>query len=218
MPSFHPSDDLLMDYAAGSLSEPKAVLVATHLALCPTCRATVDAYESVGGALIESMNSDRVDSSLRDSVLSQLDEIEPERPTVMTREALAQVDLRVPEPLRGYLGSGLDDLDWKTRGRVGEWRILKDQASHTSRLFRIKAGAPMPQHTHDGTELTLVLAGGFTDHGKHFLRGDVATADETIDHRPIADADEDCYCFAVTDAPLRLTGTFSRFLNPFIDM
>ena len=218
MPSFHASDDLLMDYAAGSLSEPKAVLVATHLALCPACRATVGSYESIGGALIESISTDRVDTALRDSVLAQLDDIEPEAPPMMTREALAQIDLRVPEPLRGYLGAGLDDLDWKTRGRVGELRLIRDHASHTSRLFRIKAGAPMPQHTHEGTELTLVLAGGFTDHDKHYLRGDVAAADETIDHRPIADAGEDCYCFAVTDAPLRLTGTFSRFLNPFIDM
>ena len=29
-------------------------------------------------------------------------------------------------------------------------------------------------------------------------------------------AGEDCLCLAVTDAPLRLTGRFTRMLNPFL--
>jgi putative transcriptional regulator len=41
-------------------------------------------------------------------------------------------------------------------------------------------------------------------------------ADESVDHCPIADEEGDCLCLAVTDAPLRLTGRFGRFLNPFI--
>jgi anti-sigma factor ChrR (cupin superfamily) len=50
----------------------------------------------------------------------------------------------------------------------------------------------------------------------HFLRGDVAAADPSVDHCPVADPGEDCYCFAVNDAPIRLTRSLSRFLNPFI--
>jgi putative transcriptional regulator len=48
------------------------------------------------------------------------------------------------------------------------------------------------------------------------LRGDVAVADSSVDHCPVADRGEDCYCFAVNDAPIRLTGRAMRFLNPFI--
>ena len=43
-----------------------------------------------------------------------------------------------------------------------------------------------------------------------------AIADPHVDHQPQALGDEDCLCLAVTDAPLRLTGRFSRFLNPFL--
>ena len=74
----------------------------------------------------------------------------------------------------------------------------------------------MPRHTHDGSELTLVLTGGFTERGNHFLRGDVAVADSSVDHCPVADPGEPCLCLAVTDAPLRLTGPFGRLLNPFV--
>ena len=82
--------------------------------------------------------------------------------------------------------------------------------------MRIKAGTAMPLHSHDGHELTLVLAGGFSDDDKHFLPGDVAVADASVNHRPVADPGEDCLCLAVTDAPLRLTGPFGRLLNPIL--
>ncbi len=216
MPSFHAEDEHLMAYAAGSLAEPIALLVATHLALCPSCRARVGSFEAVGGALLETLDTVTTDRSLRDAVLARLDETDAE-PAPAPRPAKAgPVDLRVPEPLRGYLGSRLDDLAWKPRGPVDEVRILPDHAGITSRLFRIKAGTAMPRHTHEGSELTLVLSGGFTDRGDHFLRGDVAAADSGVDHCPLADTDEDCYCFAVNDAPLRLTGRLGRLLNPFI--
>jgi len=77
----------------------------------------------------------------------------------------------------------------------------------------VKAGAALPQHTHEGAEYTLLLTGGFSDETGHYRRGDVAIADPSIDHRPVADEGEDCICLAVTDAPLRLTGRFGRYLN-----
>ena len=216
MPNFHTRDELLMEYAAGALAEPIAVLVATHLALCPACRARVGAFEAVGGALLENLGGEAVDGSLRDSVLAKLDETGPEIAPTRSARKPAPIDLRVPEPLRGYLSGGLDSLAWKPRGPVDEVRILCDHPGITSRLLRIKAGTVMPRHTHEGTELTLVLTGSFTDRGDHFLRGDVGTADPSIDHCPAADPGEDCYCFIVNEGPLRLTGRLSRFLNPFI--
>ena len=48
------------------------------------------------------------------------------------------------------------------------------------------------------------------------MRGDVAEADPSVNHQPVADPGEDCICLAVTDAPLRLTGPFGRLLNPFL--
>ena len=37
-PVHHPTDEFLLDYAAGALGEPKSLLVATHLSMCPACR------------------------------------------------------------------------------------------------------------------------------------------------------------------------------------
>ena len=216
MPRFHAQDEHLMEYAAGSLAEPMALLVATHLALCPSCRKRVEEFEAVGGALLETLSAEAVDRSLRDTVMAKLDEPQLAAATRSDVRNSASLDLRAPEPLRSYLSAKLEGLAWKDRGPVHEVRILTDHVGFTSRLLRIKAGTAMPIHTHGGTELTLVLSGGFTDRGDHYLLGDVATADSTVNHAPVADAGEDCYCFAVNDAPLRLTGRLTRFLNPFI--
>ena len=34
----HPEDSTLLSFAAGGLSEPFAVIVASHVELCPHCR------------------------------------------------------------------------------------------------------------------------------------------------------------------------------------
>jgi len=59
------------------------------------------------------------------------------------------------------------------------------------------------------------LKGGFSDIMGHYRRGDIAVADGDVDHRPRADNGGDCICFAVTDAPVRLTGLIGRFLQRF---
>lgn len=216
MARYHPEDDLLVEYSAGSLSEPESLLVATHLALCPDCRTRVEHLEAVGGALLEDLDGESIGRDLRDQVFAQLDSAPLERLTIDEASSVESSDPRVPQPLRGYLNSDLDGLDWKSRGPVDEFRILTDYPELTSRLLRIKAGRAMPRHTHDGTELTLVLSGGFTDRGLHFGRGDIETANSNVDHAPVADEGEDCFCLAINRKRLRLTGTFTRFLNPFV--
>ena len=125
------------------------------------------------------------------------------------------VDPRVPRPLRDYLKGSLDALPWKSRGSVAEAEVLTDFPGIKTRLLRIKGGTALPQHSHEGMEYTLLLAGGFSDESGHYLRGDVAEADPSVDHRPLADPGEDCICLAVTDAPLRLTGPLGKYFNFF---
>ena len=216
MPTHHPSDELLMAYASGSLDEPVSLVIATHLALCPRCRREVARFEEIGGILMAESAAEEFSQESLDSVLARLDEPATETAT----PAPAPVDngdkLLVPRPLRDYLGAGLDSLSWKSFRGLEQTDLLPDFPGFRTRMMRIKSGAAMPTHTHEGTELTLVLAGGFSDELGHFLRGDLAEADGSIEHRPIADPGEDCLCLAVTEGSLHLTGRIGRLLNPFI--
>jgi putative transcriptional regulator len=216
MPHFHPGEELLQAYAAGHLEEPLALLVATHSALCPECRRQIGELEQVGGALLDSLKPCALSDDSLQAVLSQLDEAPVEFDIPASRSSQAEGDLRVPQPLRGYLARSLEELDWRGRVPVSEVALLPEQDAFKTRLLKIKAGAAVPQHTHEGAEITMVLSGGFSDSQGHYLRGDVAIADTSVDHRPVADPGEDCVCIAVTDAPLRLTGPVGRWLNYFV--
>jgi putative transcriptional regulator len=119
----------------------------------------------------------------------------------------------LPAPLVRYLGSNLEEIRWRgLLPGVKEYKVEKTEHGEAV-LYWIKPGRKMPNHTHEGSEYTLVLKGGFTESTGHYRRGDIAIADQDIDHRPVADLDEDCICFAVTDAPLRLTGPIGRIVQ-----
>src|SRR5215470_17851247 len=65
----HPSDETLAAFASGSLDEARSVVVAAHVALCARCRATMGAFEQIGGALIEQaapapLRADALDAAL----------------------------------------------------------------------------------------------------------------------------------------------------------
>ena len=213
MPTHHLEPEMLVAYAAGSAKEPLALLVASHLTLCPTCRDAVAELEAVGGALLEALPPAAVDPGAAGRVMARRAAPAPEPVAVPASVAGGG---RLPLPLRHYVGGDLDAVAWHGRGRLRERRLLPQHAEYSTRLLRIRAGAAMPRHTHGGAELTLVLAGGFADERDHYSRGDVAIADASVDHRPVADGGEDCICLAVTDAPLRLTGFGSPLLNLFV--
>ena len=48
----HLSDELLLGYSAGTLPEAFSLMVAAHVSLCDECRAQLETYDTLGGALL----------------------------------------------------------------------------------------------------------------------------------------------------------------------
>lgn len=212
----HPDDELLVGYASGELAEAWSVLIATHTALCPSCRNKVRAAEAVGGALVAEaepveMTVDALEATLARATTP---EKSPERAPVELSQGARPV---LPQPLRDYAGGDLESLRWKRLGH-GAYHIplVSGRGAPTARLIRIPAGNPVPEHGHNGLELTMVLQGSFMDGDVEFSAGDVETADSDLEHQPVATAGQDCICLAVTDAPLRFRGPVARLVQPFI--
>jgi putative transcriptional regulator len=121
-----------------------------------------------------------------------------------------------PEPLAAFLGRPYETLRWRTvLPGLKEAKIVEDGGCEASMLW-IKAGRAMPSHTHHGMEATLVLKGSFSDLHGHYERGDIAVADDEIDHKPVSGSDEDCICFAVSEGPVKLTGPVARLFNKLL--
>lgn len=213
----HPNSEILVDYASGALGETWSLGISTHLSLCPQCRKVISEMESIGGQLLEDVGQNSVADDAFDAVLARLD-AEPNRDGKI--EPVYADDGHIPilpQPLRGYVGGDIDDLHWQRLG-LGAYQLMitTDSDSVTARLLRIPAERPVPEHTHKGLELTLVLSGAFSDSSGRYARGDFQEANEDVQHQPYADVGEDCICLAITEAPLRFKSLAARIVQPLL--
>lgn len=209
-PRHHIGDDLLISYAAGSLAEGWSLAIATHLSLCPECRGRLAIAEATGGQLVETLEAATVDAGSWAAVRNRLGTPPASVPSQPKTAVL-------PKPLRDYVGGDIETLRWKMLGKGAAQIRLKTGDRETQvRLLKIPAGKPVPEHSHGGRELTVVLSGAFKDGDVLFARGDIEDADGDVQHIPTATLDADCICLAVTDAPLRFRSWIVRALQPIL--
>ena len=212
----HPSEALLLDYASGALGEGWSVAIATHLALCPTCRQVVRDMESIGAALMEDLEPAPISGNIKSDMFNVPFAEQAEEETISGPIETSPTPV-LPEPLRRYAGGDLDQVPWRRLG-LGAYQCLlpTDEDETIVRLLRIPAGNLVPSHSHDGVELTLVLDGAFSDSTGRYVRGDLQEADGSLEHQPHAAVGTDCICLVVTDAPLRFSSRAARIVQPFI--
>ena len=208
----HLTDQLLMGYSAGILPEAFNLAVATHISMCDDCRASLAAFESLGGAVLDQAEHTPAVAMSDGALQSVMARLSDDMPT--TAPSPANHD--IPAPLVDYIGGGLDAVKWRNMGMGVRQSVLKTGRTATARLLYIPAGCAVPDHGHQGTELTLVLQGAFHDEHDHFAKGDIEIADQHVEHKPIADIGQDCICLAVTDAPLRFNALIPRLAQPFL--
>jgi putative transcriptional regulator len=210
MIAHHPDYDLLVAHASGASDEATSLIVATHLALCPECRRRVASVEKTGGALLADVAPAAMSRNALASVMARLGTATPEQP-----KARVSGNFVAPEPLRSYLGGDLDVVKWTAIVPGISYKPLFRRGRMDARLIRSRAGHGVGVHTHQGEELTLCLTGGYTDVTGAYARGDLQIADPTLEHRPTADAGEDCVVLAVAGAPLRFRSTAIGLLAKF---
>lgn len=206
----HLSDDLLMAYSAGDLPEAFSLVIATHVSLCDECRARLEAYDALGGAVIEDQSAELSMGSL-EACLARIDGM----PQANARAPRRGSGI-FPAPLVDYIGGGVNAVKWRPLGLGARQAILKMGDNGASvRLLSIPGGTAMPDHGHSGLEMTLVLQGAFRDEGDRFARGDIEVADDSLEHTPVAEPGETCICLAATQGPLRFNSLIPRLAQPF---
>ncbi|MDE1995265.1 MAG: ChrR family anti-sigma-E factor [Rhizobiaceae bacterium] len=212
MIAHHLVDDLLIDYAAGILAESWSIGVATHLALCPICRKRLDDYEGIGGHFLECEEAPSSDAGDWNDMLARIRSSKPDAAVVPTRSA----DELLPQPLRSYVETA-GGLKWrKLPGGAARMKIRTSDRKATIMLLKIPAGQSVPEHSHGGLELSVVLSGRFHDGNALYGRGDVEIADGSITHQPIATTDAECICLIIMDSPLKFTSRLVRLIQPFL--
>jgi putative transcriptional regulator len=204
------TDAILARYVAGVLPRPAQVLVRSHLEIKSDNRAFVGGLEQLAGDALERIRPIMV--GRRKDMLGRIFGSEASLPETEP----AQTGGIFPPALRDFIGMDAGDVPWRSKlPGFREYDIGELDGVHATLLW-IRPGRRMPAHTHSGSELTLVLDGAFADTRGRYGRGDIAIADETVDHRPVAETERPCISFAVTEGPQRLTGRLHQRLGDIL--
>jgi putative transcriptional regulator len=205
----NPSEERLLAYAAGTMSPPEAVVMATHLALRPESDTWVRRLQAVGGQMLDDLPPVPLATDALDRALARVE--------VDAGEVVAQAPLNdmpeLPEPLRGYalgpwrwMGPGIRVRD-VLGPRQGKCRVI---------LLKIDPGRSTLTHTHGGVELTCVLSGAYATETARFDVGDFEEADPQVHHTPRVVSEEPCVCVAALDGQLLLDGWLGALMRPFV--
>jgi putative transcriptional regulator len=215
MISHHPGEEMLVEFAGGSLPAPETLVVSAHLAMCARCRRNVEQLEALGAVLLEDGATAPVEEAAFERLMARIDDGEEATPPP-SAPVDAETRATLPTPLHALLPASFPSLRWRRAAPGIEEVALRSYGGARVSLLRIRSGQRVPRHTHGGSEFTLVLTGGYSDGGRHFGAGDIAFADATVDHAPVADDGEPCLCLTVRLGATRLTGPIGRLFNPLI--
>lgn len=210
MITHHPDIATLGSFAFGTLDKARAFVVAAHVHRCPKCQAHYRRFEEAGGVILEDLEPAPLSMAAGDKMLDMvLHGADASRRSAVQR--VAEVDLRT-------VLTTFDEGPWRWLGPGVHFRSLTQAARGEARLFLLKAapGTSLPEHTHSGTELTLVMRGAFSHVGGRFGPGDLEEADSSVEHQPMVDEGETCICLVAMDGQLRLKGLLGRLLQPFV--
>ncbi|HAN28275.1 MAG TPA: transcriptional regulator [Haliea salexigens] len=215
MAKFHPSVDLLTEYVAGILPLAQSACISAHLNYCPQCQQQSARLQDLGAVLFDSLTPVPVGDALLNTVLARLDE----EPPLSYRRAQDPAVGRLPALLQRLMKGDFSELSWnKITSSLRISYLKTGDPGYEFALYHIKAGGKIPEHTHRGSEMTLVLQGGFSDAAGSYHEGDFLFREASDTHAPTALQSEDCICLAVLDAPLRFTSWKYRWMNPFLQL
>ncbi|MGX5836815.1 ChrR family anti-sigma-E factor [Aeromonas piscicola] len=214
----HPTHAMLRAFAADELPLPLAVGVSAHCELCLECAVRLQTCEEElahqylepadqPAAMSESMPVE-LDAMLADilqqPVASPAELGQPMRPVPELH--VAGQSYRLPRVLARHHAP-----KWRHIGTIRQHSLPLDEMGARASLLHIEAGGRIPEHTHQGYELTLLLAGNMQDGDTCYQAGDFIWRDASHAHSP--HTPDGCLCYTVQDAPVQFTKGLSRLLN-----
>ncbi len=209
-------DALLLDYATGALSRPLEILVETHLAMNEKSSRSMHMLMQLGGILLEDSEPVSLSEGAMQQVMAQLDQFDSETNGMFLRFSAHSEWL--PHPVASYVPKPSCKQSWRRAGiGILETDINFGEGGGKAKIYRIAPGTAVPIHSHTGAEVTLVLAGGFTDETGSYGPGDIAIQEAGSEHQPVADDDGECVVFAVNEGDIKLTGPIGRVLNLLVN-
>ena len=190
-PRSHPDETTLLLFSTGRIGPAFSASVASHAAGCPACAGWLRAGAALGGALLMEQSPTPLSPGALDRALHNL------RGPPSQTPALSALTKRRALPVAPGV----------------RHRRLFATAEESLHLFRVRPGASLPSHDHDGEELTSVIAGAFQDATGLYVAGDAVPMRPGVAHEPVAIGDTDCVCLLAVSGHLRFAGLLPRLMQ-----
>ncbi|OGO78495.1 MAG: anti-sigma factor [Chromatiales bacterium RIFOXYA1_FULL_46_5] len=210
---YHPTLELLEQFIEASLAPELSLAIAAHLDLCPHCqRIKMDLEAEAGAELVslpEAQSAEQDWEQMLDFITAQPEtSAQTEKRKAFTLQ-IQNSEIIVPASLKPLLKN---KLKWLNLGGISTAKLAGEDQHNVSLLY-IRKDSEVPQHTHLGMEITLVLKGKIYDESGCYGEGDllINTPDHTHTPRTMS---EDCLCLSVLTAPLKFKKGLTRLLNP----
>lgn len=211
----HPAPAMLHSYICGDLSAAAALVVAAHIEFCPHCQGYAAQLEDQQASKELAQTTSITHLNMQQMLESIINSEPPPKLQSVTKEQ--------PELLLENRRFKLPSVLARQQHRIKPWSKMPGKlwkagielgTTENMSLIYLDSHTAIPEHTHKGTELQLVLHGSFSDEFGSYSDGDLILLDGSHRHTPRTN-DEDCLILAVLDAPLHFTSGISRLLNPF---
>ena len=186
--------------------QQKIVQLTEHAAEVSFEEAFLDKFIVDDSAAVNSA-TDEIDFEAMANLISQSDDIEIPAPVQNKAIVFDNTTYKLPKALNNMAIGKTAHIGKLSRARLQ----LDENEIHTS-LLQIAAGGGVPEHTHKGFELTLLLDGSFHDESGEYVKGDFIMLDGSHKHHPVSN--DGCLCYTVANDALHFTQGINKLLNP----
>ena len=208
----HPDPSTLLSYGAGCLAEALSGVAAAHIELCHVCQQDMDILETMGGALLSTIQPVQITGSMPALTLRRVEaQVMEERTNLFDSK-----DGTIPATLAQFVGTSLEEIVWQRSGR-GIWLhdiTIAGKSLSALRLIKMSRARPVPPPKYGGSDLTMVLSGFLHDDNTSFGPGDVIDQDPRARRALTADEFEGCIVLNASEKPLRPAGILTRLIHP----
>jgi putative transcriptional regulator len=224
----HPKLELLQSYVKGELPASLSAAITMHIDMCSVCKQkVVQLTEQLSYASFEESSIDKLTVNNLDNrdTLESVDVIDGFNFEQMISTITDSNDIDIIKPnvekniiFKGKvytLPSVLNNMVLGKTANIGKLaraRVQLDENEIHSSLLHIEPGGSVPEHTHKGFELTVLIEGTFSDEAGDYVAGDFIMLDKKHQHHPISE--KGCLCFTVANNSLHFTQGINKLLNP----
>ena len=218
----HPKFELIQSFVNGDLPASLSAGVSIHASMCPTCQrqislltdqvaelsfdnAITSSDELASSQVVEGLSMLNFEAMI--DGITKFDDIDTVKTVETKTISFRDKSYKLPKALNNMMLGKIAQIGKLARTRVQ----LDENQIHTS-LLHIEPTGSVPEHTHKGFELTLLLAGSFHDDTGEYVKGDFIMLDGSNTHNPVSD--KGCLCYTVANDALHFTQGINKLLNP----